>query len=168
MESYAAAAEIQNSVHQPNMTSEPYLAQVDDMIVEMVERSCVEYGVKEVQIGDKIVRQRYIHGIKYPEIYNSLMLLSQLERTTYYTEDEALITWLDSKQIFRELRAKYRFNDEALDLIDKIERLRWTVVQGDAKHGMRQKHVAKVSGSTRELNINPSKNRSFFDRLRGR
>ena len=168
VEQYEAGMAMRQVLTQPPQTQEPYMAQRDDTIISRIEKACQVWGWDIVKIGERELPIETMISEKYPELLNLSLGLSPLERTSYLTEDEAIIRQFKDNQITRENKWRFQFNDEALSLLETIQMLRWTVVNGDMKNGMRAKHIQKVSGSSRELNINPSRQRSLFDRLRGR
>lgn len=161
----AAQTAVNEALSGQGYTGEPFFAQIDNMILQTIQDFCLETEQQLNKVTGEY--EEVILEIKYPEIFNTLLQLTHLDRTTYYTPDQADISWFNSRHIYRKLRAKHRRDDEALNMIDLIESLRYTIVYGDAERGMRQDFVAKVSGATKQISVGAGQSKGIWDRILG-
>jgi len=153
-------------------TQEPFFAQEDDMIRQTIVEKCYKWENREIDGVTKAVPVEEVH----PRIVMMLPLLSRLERSSNFSEDQARINWFNIKQIIRKVRGYYNgfaakeIREEGLSILDTFKKLCLTITFGDAEKGKRQSHIEGVAGAKRQITFQDGniRGKSLMERMRGR
>jgi len=150
-------------------TAEPVIAQQDHPTMQRLIDACMAY--KYMELNGHIIRviddSKFPNGERFPEILRIIDTITTLESITSYDQDDAIVAYLETRQMIRKARALYKNVRPALWILDTLGTKRWRVVMGDAKHGKKQTHIQKVSGAERTVTVGRTRGPNLMDRIRG-
>lgn len=126
---------------------EPKLGQLDSNLIAIILSNCTEERFVLNGKGELLIHPDTGKPIKdivttRPDIYNYVMDLSHLIRTSYLEPEKARFLYFEYKKSIRRSKARYRTNAPIMDLLAKIQTQMFVIAFGDAEGGRRQRYLA--------------------------